>query len=413
MRAEYMKLVFVNRFFYPDHSATSQLLTDLALHLAKSGRAVFVVTGRQVYDDPTVALPARSTVQGVEILRVWTSRFGRGRLWGRAIDYGTFYLSALWCLLKHVRPGDVIIAKTDPPLISVLAVVVSKVRGAVLINWIQDLFPEVASALAVQGAGWLEQPLRNLRNRSLRAARCNVVIGEGMANKLRDEGLPPNAIRVIHNWADGLAIRPVEREKNDLRIAWGLQNKFVVGYSGNFGRAHEFETILSAAGLLRVEHHIAFLFIGAGAQLEWMKQEVEKRNLKNVFFKPYQPRDRLAVSLSVPDIHLISLQPALEGLIVPSKFYGIAAAGRPMLYIGAGDGEIPRILRSAQCGFSVEINQAQQAASVIREVAHDEDACSSLGHRARRLFDQRFERSFAEKAWENVMTEAITKRDTW
>ncbi len=408
-----MKLVFVNRFFYPDHSATSQLLTDLGLHLAKSGRAVFVVTGRQVYDDPTVALPARSTVQGVEVLRVWTSRFGRGRLFGRAIDYGTFYLSALWCLLKHVRPGDVIVAKTDPPLISVLAAVVSKVRGAVLINWIQDLFPEVASALAVQGSGWLEQPLRNLRNRSLRAARCNVVIGEGMASKLRDEGLQPDTIRVIHNWADGLAIRPVEREKNDLRIAWGLQNKFVVGYSGNFGRAHEFGTILSAAEILRDIKQIVFLFIGAGAQLEWMKQEVEKRKLDNVFFKPYQPREQLAVSLSVPDIHLISLQPALEGLIVPSKFYGIAAAGRPMLYIGDRDGEIPRMLRSAGCGFSVEIKQAQQAASVIHEVAHDENACNSLGHQARMLFDQRFERSFAEQAWESVVMEAITKRDTW
>lgn len=403
MRAEYMKLVFVNRFFYPDHSATSQLLTDLALHLAKSGRAVFVVTGRQVYDDPTVALPARSTVQGVEILRVWTSRFGRGRLWGRAIDYGTFYLSALWCLLKHVRPGDVIIAKTDPPLISVLAAVVSKVRGAVLINWIQDLFPEVASALAVQGAGWLEQPLRNLRNRSLRAARCNVVIGEGMANKLRDEGLPPNAIRVIHNWADGLAIRPVEREKNDLRIAWGLQNKFVVGYSGNFGRAHEFETILSAAGLLRVENHIAFLFIGAGAQLEWMKQEVEKRNLKNVFFKPYQPRDRLAVSLSVPDIHLISLQPALEGLIVPSKFYGIAAAGRPTFFIGSTNGELSRILQESDCGFSMEIGQADKATHILKQLAKDPDTCTRLGQHARALFDRRFSTQHAMREWDSLI----------
>ena len=398
-----MKVVFVNRFFHPDHSATSQLLTDLAIHLAKHGTAVLVVTSRQVYDDPTVALPARGTVAGVQILRIWTSRFGRGRLWGRVIDYGTFYLSAFWCLLKHVRKDDLVVAKTDPPLISVFAAIASKARSAVLINWIQDLFPEVASALAVQGSVWLDQPLRSLRNRSLRAARCNVVIGEGMARKLRDEEIPPRSIRVIHNWADGLAIQPVDREKNDLRVEWDLQNKFVVGYSGNFGRAHEFETILSAADLLRAENHIAFLFIGGGAQLKWMKQEVEKRHLKNVCFKPYQPRDRLAISLSVPDIHVISLQPALEGLIVPSKFYGIAAAGRSMLYIGDRDGEIPSLLRSANCGFSVGVNQAEQAASIIREVALEESACSSLGHRARALFEQRFERHFAEQAWECVI----------
>lgn len=404
-----MKVVFVNRFFYPDHSATSQLLTDLSVHVAESAKTVFVVTGRQVYDDPAVELPARATIHGVQILRVWTSRFGRRRLWGRAMDYGTFYLSALWCLLKLVRSGDVVVAKTDPPLISVLAAVVSRVRGAVLINWIQDLFPEVASALAVRGAGCLQQPLRSLRNRSLLAARCNVVIGEGMAGKLRSEGIPSDAIRVIHNWADGLAIQPVERGQNDLRVAWGLQNKFVVGYSGNFGRAHEFETILLSAELLREEKHITFLFIGAGAQLEWMKREVEKRHLDNVDFKPYQPRDRLAVSLSVPDIHVISLQPALEGLIVPSKFYGIAAAGRPMLYIGDRNGEIPRLLRSAQCGFAVEIKQAEQGASIIRDVAQDENACRSLGHRARTLFDQRFERRFAENAWASVIAETVTE----
>lgn len=404
-----MKVVFVNRFFYPDHSATSQLLTDLGFHLAKSAKTVFVVTSRQVYDDPSAMLPAKATVQGVQIQRVWTSRFGRGRLWGRAIDYGTFYLSALWCLLKLVRAGDVVVAKTDPPLISVIAAIASNVRGAILINWIQDLFPEVASALAIQGASWLDRPLRRLRNSSLLAARCNVVIGEGMAKKLRGEEVPPDTIRVIHNWADGLAIRPVDREKNTLRSEWGLQGKFVVGYSGNFGRAHEFETILSAAELLRVEHHIAFLFIGAGAQLEWMKQEVQKRQLGNVSFKPYQPRDRLLLSLGVPDIHVISLQPALEGLIVPSKFYGIAAAGRPMLYVGDRDGEIPKLLKSAHCGFAVEIHQAEQAAAIIREVVQDENAWNSLGHRARTLFDQRFEKCLAEHAWESVIAEAKTR----
>ena len=101
-------------------------------------------------------------------------------------------------------------------------------------NWIQDLFPEVASALAVQGPGWLERPLRNLRNRSLMAARRNVVIGEGMEKRLRGEGIPSASIRVIHNWADGLAIQPVDPKKNELRREWNLEDRFVVGYSGNF-----------------------------------------------------------------------------------------------------------------------------------------------------------------------------------
>ena len=402
-----MKLFFINRFFYPDHSATSQLLTDLACHLAQLNTDICVVTSRQAYDNPDAILEDRDVVQGVHIIRLWTSRFGRQRLWGRAIDYSTFYLSALWCLLRILRAGDVVIAKTDPPLISVVAAVATRLRGAVLINWIQDLFPEVASALSVQGTGWLEYPLRSLRNRSLLAARRNVVIGEGMAQRLREEGISPDRITVIHNWADGQAIQPIDPKKNDLRREWNLEDKFVVGYSGNFGRAHEFGTILSAAEILREFTQIVFLFIGAGAQLAWMHQEVENKQLRNVMFKPYQPRDQLSMSLSVPDIHVISLLPSLEGLIVPSKFYGIAAAGRPMLYIGDKDGELPQLIRSAQCGFSLEVHQAQEAAAVIRKLAGDATACSPLGPQARILFDQRFEKSSAEKAWQRVIAEAM------
>jgi glycosyltransferase involved in cell wall biosynthesis len=402
-----IKLVFINRFFYPDHSATSQILTDLSFHLSGSEYKVCVITSRQVYDNPAATLADRGLVQGVHIIRLWTTQFGRQRLWGRAIDYGTFYLSAMWRLLRMIRASDVVIAKTDPPLISVVAAIATKLRGAVLINWIQDLFPEVASALALQGSGWLEQPLRALRNRSLTIARRNVVIGQGMAKRLLDEGIPSDSIRVIHNWADGLAIQPIDRKKNELRRKWYLEDKFVVGYSGNFGRAHEFDTILSAAELLRDLPQIVFLFIGAGAQLASMRKLVDTKQLRNVVFKPYQPREQLSMSLGVPDIHVISLLRSLEGLIVPSKFYGIAAAGRPMLYIGDNEGEIPQLIRSGQCGFSVEAGQGREAEAIISKLAGDSTICSRLGDRARALFDHRFQKSVAERAWQKVIAEAM------
>src|SRR4029077_12500742 len=151
-----MKVVFVNRFFYPDHSATSQILADLTFHLAKTGIAVHVITGRQVYDDPDSTLPSNDLIQGVRVIRVWTTRFGRQNLLGRTFDYLTFYLSTAWSLFALVKPGDVVIAKTDPPLISVVAAMVVKSREAKLINWIQDLFPEVAGALNIGGIGRLE-----------------------------------------------------------------------------------------------------------------------------------------------------------------------------------------------------------------------------------------------------------------
>ena len=401
-----MKIIFVNRFFYPDHSATSQLLTDLAFHLAKTGVAVHVITSRQVYDDPDSTLPSNDLIQGVRVIRVWTTQFGRQNLPGRTLDYLTFYLSAAWSLFVLLKPGDIVVAKTDPPLISVVAAMVAKIRGAKLINWIQDLFPEVAEALGVGGMKGFEGLLRSVRNWSLRTASKNVVIGDGMANKLAEEGIQPGAIQVIHNWADGCAIQPVDREKNDLRREWHIQDRFVVGYSGNIGRVHEFDTILDAAGKLRSAANIVFLFIGGGAQRDRIEEEARRRGLENIVFKPYQPRERLALSLTVPDVHLISLQPALEGLIVPSKFYGIAAAGRATIFIGSKNGEIPHILRKAQCGFSVEKGQAEEASRIIRMLADQKETCLSLGIHARALFDQRFDARYAMQAWESVIAAA-------
>jgi hypothetical protein len=168
------------------------------------------------------------------------------------LDYLTFYPSAIGYLLKTVRKADIVIAKTDPPLISVLVALVTKLHNAVFINWIQDLFPEVATTLGVKGIHIVEPLLRYIRNYSLRAAKYNVVLGDRMVRRLISEGVMPNRIKVIHNWSDGDQIKPVESRENELRYAWNLQDRFVVGYSGNMGRAHEFGTIIDAGHWFRL-----------------------------------------------------------------------------------------------------------------------------------------------------------------
>src|SRR5258708_38215746 len=121
-------LLFVNRYFHPDHSATSQMLSDLSFHLAERGWRVEVVTSRQRYDDSSANLPSRETVHGVEVRRVWSARFGRGVLPGRALDYATFYASAFLMLLRRAHRGSTIIALSHPPLIFVTAAFAGMLR---------------------------------------------------------------------------------------------------------------------------------------------------------------------------------------------------------------------------------------------------------------------------------------------
>ena len=149
---------------------------------------------------------------------------------------------------------------------------------------------------------------------------------------------------------------------------WGLGDKFVVGYSGNLGRAHEFDTVLAAAERLRHAPRIVFLFIGGGQRMDDLARIVKARGLDATFrFVPYQDRTLLTHSLGVPDIHWISLKPAVEGMIVPSKFYGIAAAGRPIIAITARDGELARLVLEHECGLVVEPGQAEALADAITQ----------------------------------------------
>ncbi len=396
-----MKLVFVNRFFFPDYSATSQILGDLAFHLAAESapaqREVVVVTGRQRYDDPNDRLPAGERIRGVEVHRVRTTRFGRARLIGRALDYISFYASATAALWRICRRDDIVIAMTDPPLISVACALVAKLRGAKLVNWVQDAFPEVAQALGVRVP--LPRVLRALRNWSLHTARLNIVLGERMAEWARAQGVSDERIAVISNWADAAGIRPVAPERNVLRAEWSLGGKFVVAYSGNLGRAHDYSTLLDAADRLRDRADIAFLFIGGGYHRAAVESDVAARGLRNVRFAGYQPRDRLGESLGAGDVHWISLLPALEGLIVPSKTYGILAAGRPALMVGDADGEIGSLLARHGCGFTIPIGRGAELADAVLFLSRDAAACQAMGARGRAAFDAHYSEACAFAAW--------------
>ena len=397
-----MKIVFLNRYFHPDHSATSQMLSDLAFHLARQGRLVHVIASRQRYDDAAAALAPFELVHGVAVHRVWSTCFGRDRLPGRALDYLSFILSAALRLVRLLRRGDVVVAKTDPPLISVPAAFVARLRGAHLVNWLQDLFPETAGRLGLRlAAGPLGTCMRGWRNLSLRLAQVNVVVGERMRSVI--EGLAPGSAEVIHNWADASAIRPIAHDANPLRVPWGLEGKFVIGYSGNMGRAHEFRTVLDAITCLRREPGIVFLFIGDGSQRGLLEQVAEARGLTNVMFRPYQSRSTLSESLSAADVHLVSLRPELEGLVVPSKFYGVAAAGRPVIFVGDPAGELARLITGQGCGLVVAAGDAAALAGTIRSLRDDPARVAAMGHAARHLLETRFDQRIAMRRWADVL----------
>lgn len=399
------RIVFVNRYFFPDESATSQLLTDLACHLSEIGHEVIVVTSRQRLDDPSAALARAGRHSGVEIRRIPTTTFGRETHLGRAVDFLTFYMSAVVGLSRLLRRGDILVVKTDPPLMTVIGGLIARAKRVPVINWWQDIYPEIASRLGVPilGSSMVEALLAGIRNWSARSAALNVVIGRCMGEFLISQSVPESRIKVISNWVDDESITPVSRHSNSLRDAWNLGERFVVGYSGNIGRGHQFSLLLRAAEILRGEKEIVFLFIGQGAKLEALKNEVEQRALTNVHFRPFQPRQQLGLSLTVPDAHVVSLDPGLQGLIVPSKFYGALAAGRPVIFLGPPASEIARVIAEAECGLVEAGPDPEGLVQFIRENARDAGLRDRLGSNARQAIDSQFSAAKSLEKWSSVV----------
>src|SRR5262252_2337437 len=399
------RLIFVNRFFFPDHSATSQILSDLAFYLAAAGRDVHVVTSSQLYDDAKAALPVSEIINGVHVHRVPSTGFGRKALLGRSIDYISFYRSMWQCLVALARKDDIIIAKTDPPLTSIIAMAAARRNGARLVNWLQDIYPETAVELGVPFMrGPVASSLTALRNRSLRQAEATVVVGDLMARKVESLGAPVSRVHVVSNWCNDEEIQPVAQSKNPLRQAWGLADQFVLGYSGNLGRAHEFETVLTTAERLRNEPHFIFLMIGGGKRFDELSRAVKRQGLASSFrFIAYQEQKMLSYSLAVADAHWLSLNPKLEGLIVPSKFYGIAAVGKPIIVVGDKDGEIARLVQQHGCGMVVAPGDAEALVDALRLLSSAPETISEMGRRARAMLDGHFTRQQALQRWSGLL----------
>jgi len=220
-----------------------------------------------------------------------------------------------------------------------------------------------------------------------------------MAQRILEAGVESSRLRTIHNWTDDERIRPSDAGENPLRSKWSLEGKFVVAYSGNLGRAHDVETLFRAAVRLREYPDIAFLIIGDGRGFRELRERVQAQALPNFRFEPYQPREQLPLSLGVADVHWLSLKPSLDGLLFPSKLFGIAAAGRPIIHVGSSDGELSNLVRQHACGICIEPGKDEEFANAILTLSKDRVRLFRMGENARSMVEQSFTKQRALEKW--------------
>ncbi len=393
------KIIFINRFFYPNISATSKMLSPLVFELSDKQEFETIVIcssnkernkNENIFGDSTKRTKVYQIIQ-INIMR----KFFIIKL----LNYLFFLLTAFLILVVISKREDLVIVKTDPPFLSLIAMCGAKIIGFKYIVWIQDVFPEVAYKLDYFSNIYLYNKSREIRNLSLKKAEAIVVIGSLMSNFFQKQNIPLNSIYVIPNFADENIISPISTDENFLIKEYGLEKKFIVGYSGNLGRAHDIEFIIDISKKLQKNSNIIFLITGGGYYFSKLKKEAHDSMLNNILFKNYVSDELLAMSLSTSDVHLISLKPILEALIVPSKFYGICAASKPSIIIGDIKGELGTEVLRHRCGYVHDSTNTNKICESILELEKNNLKCKFFGNNARNLFINNYTKQIFIERW--------------
>jgi colanic acid biosynthesis glycosyl transferase WcaI len=385
-----MKFLLLNAHYWPDMSAaTAQMLTGLAEELARQGHEVRVICGRRKYDESSVLFPKREVRNGVHITRIWNSSFGKGAKWKRAVDFATWLASAELALCREPKP-DVVVTLTTPPLLSVLGARYARKVGARLVPWMMDLNPDEAVA-----AGWLRQGslmekfLRKALEKSFRQSAAIIALDRFMADRIAAKGVDRQKIHVVAPWAHDKEVKPDPEGSKEFRNKHGLDDSFVVMFSGNHSPIHPFETVIEAARKLlanvnvNVNERVKFLFVGGGTGWEEIRRIKERENLTNVICLPYQPLEKVGASLGAADLHIVAMGDAFVGLVHPCKVYNLLSLGLPWVGIGPKDCHLADLLGELGRDSGCEMRGGDDSAALAKLILERQRSPKVSGEKLR------------------------------
>jgi len=285
-------------------------------------------------------------------------------------------------------------------------------RPVRFVYYVMDVYPDAAVASGMLRRGsLLERALRAVTARTLQAADGVIALGRDMQQIIHERygrRVRDDHVHLIRPWADGRELDFIEKAMNPLAAKYGVDRNFTIAYSGNFGVAHDLETVVTAIRQTHGDAGLTWLFIGAGKRFDELQDRAKTERWSHVRFLPYQERDALNLSLNLGDAHLVTQLPPFTGVVVPSKLFGILAVGRPVLMVGPSDAECSRIVAEHGAGFVIPNGDADELLRRVRELRDDAALRDRLGRAARAALESHFDRPIACQAIEELLTDVVS-----
>jgi len=402
-----VKILVLTNYWPPEIGASPHLTFELCASLVSYGHQVSVATGFPRYN--VQDMPARyigklfyrEEEEGIKVHRIVAPSSSSRMALVRSFEHMFVFPPLLLAGLLS-GPADVVFTVSPPLPLGLSAWMVSKIRGARFVFGVQDLFPQNAIDLGLlrnKLAIWLS---RRLELFIYKKAEVITVHSEGNRDYLmRQAGVPAQKVNVIPNWVDIESIIPGCRY-NSFRAKHNLGDKFIVLFAGTIGWSQGLEVILEASSRLRNYEDIVFLIVGDGVEKARLIAKAIAMKLSNIRFIPMQPRDKYPLVLSAADVCLVTLRPNVSTPVVPSKLLTIMASGRPVIAAVPGQGDVPKIIRTSQCGVWVDPKNPEDLAQAVLMLYASPGLRETYGRNGRKFAETHFSREVCTKKYERL-----------
>ena len=411
-----MRLLLLNQYFHPDVAASGQRFTDVAEALAEA-HDVKAIVGRAAYGRGNevgtlfgtegAAKKSPDLVSRLRVTRVWSTSISRQRTWGRLANYLTYVVGATLLGLVSRRP-DVVVAATDPPVVGLAALLVSRLRRAPLVYFLWDIHPEVTLAAGIMRPGLVTRFTAWANRLSLSRAAAVVTPTMAMGQTAVALGADQSRVHVAPLWEDTDLVAPAPKD-NPFSRRHGLVDRFVLMYSGNIGLTQGLEGYVELAARLKDLPGFAFVLVGDGADRPFVEARVRSLGLSSVVFLPYQRRDEMRWSLATADVLFAPNLSGLTRYMLPSKVYTFMASARPFIAAIDPGSDLAAVIRRLDCGMVVAPDDPDALQRAVRHLHSNADVRAAMGQRGRQAAEDEFSKAVGPIRYRQIVEQVFAR----
>ncbi|MGP7818699.1 glycosyltransferase family 4 protein [Niallia sp. 01092] len=404
------KITFVINYFYPDFDSTAQLMTELCKELQQDFQiSVIAAQPKNAGEIGKKKRLEKGYLENIEINWIRLPKVNKMSKISRIKYIFTYFFYANLALIRE-KNVDIIYTISTPPVLGGLIGTIGKfIKRTKHVYNIQDFNPEQAAAVSFTKNELIFKAAKTIDKLNCKFSDHIVVVGNDMSetlkNRFSNKSIPEHTI--INNWTDEKEIIPLEKSNDQVKNflqQYNLENKFIVMYSGNIGLYYDLENIIKITKEFKEYKDLVFVFIGEGAVKKQMQQFIKENRLENTAFIPFQPKEFIKYSLNAADVHFVVNQKGIKGVSVPSKIYGVLAAGKPIIGVLEQGSEAQRIIDESNSGIVVEPQDYQGITEAIKKMYElDSAERKNLGINGRVYLEQHLKRELSIEKYRNLL----------